>query len=114
MLFFILTVGKYINMLNYRRSTQGMQGKGDYHGRGRLNTQEADRWQNKCSNADSPVIPSTHLETSNVEHAHHTSVEATEKPASYPHGRGEGESVPPDLDSNDSQAQVICLIFIPL
>nr|XP_015882618.2 protein MODIFIER OF SNC1 1 [Ziziphus jujuba var. spinosa] len=88
-----------------RRSTQGMQGKGDYHGRGRLNTQEADRWQNKSSNADSPVIPSTHLETSNVEHAHHTSVEATEKPASYPHGRGEGESVPPDLDSNDSQAQ---------
>lgn len=91
-----------------------MQGKGDYHGRGRLNTQEVDSWQKRSLIVDSPaVISATHLETSNAVHAHHASAGATKKPGSHSHGRGEGESVPPVFDPNDSHAQVINLIFIP-
>lgn len=103
-------------MMKYRRSTNSTQSRGDHHGRGRFITQEVEGWQKKPSVSEpSAVVSAVHLETSNIHvHDHHRSTEATENLESLPHGKLEGESVPPMFDQSDDQAQVYTLICMPI
>ncbi|CAL2261389.1 unnamed protein product [Prunus armeniaca] len=90
-----------------RRSNQGMHGRSDHRGRGRLNNQEGEGWWKKSLVSEpTTVVSSAHLETPNVHLQDHlATMEATEKSGSYPQGRYEEESATPLLDPNDSEAQ---------
>ncbi|XP_061952724.1 protein MODIFIER OF SNC1 1-like isoform X1 [Populus nigra] len=95
-----------IGTASSRRSTHGMHGRLDHHGKGRFSTQEAEGWRRRSHVADLPsVLPSSHFESSNVHRQDHSPAEATEKSGSYHQGKDDGESVLPHPDPSDSQVQ---------
>lgn len=100
------------NVQFHRRSTHGMHGRPDHHGKGRFSTQEAEGWRRRSHVADLPsVLSSSHFESSNVHRQDHNPTEATEKSGSYHQGKDDGESVLPHPDPSDSQVQVIYIYF---
>ncbi|KAJ6672335.1 PROTEIN MODIFIER OF SNC1 1 [Salix viminalis] len=90
---------------NSRRSTQGMHGRSDHHGKGRFITQEADGWRRRSQVADSPSVLSSHFGSSNVYRQDHGSADATEKSGFCHQGKYDGETVPPQPDPSDSPTQ---------
>uniref|UniRef100_A0A6M2F9A6 BAT2 N-terminal domain-containing protein n=1 Tax=Populus davidiana TaxID=266767 RepID=A0A6M2F9A6_9ROSI len=93
-----------IGTASSRRSTHGMHGRPDHHGKGRFSTQEAEGWRRRSHVADLPsVLSSSHFESSNVHRQDHNPTEATEKSGSYHQGKDDGESVLPHSDPSDSQ-----------
>ncbi|XP_024025321.1 protein MODIFIER OF SNC1 1 [Morus notabilis] len=90
-----------------RRSTHGMQSRGDHYGRGRLKTQEAEGWQKKPSIPEpTAAVSAVHSETSILHlHDHHGSTEATDNLGSHSHGKLEGQSVSPMFEQSDNHAQ---------
>lgn len=102
-------------MLKYRRSTHGMQSRGDHYGRGRFKTQEAEGWQKKPTVPEpTAVVLAVHSETSILHlHDHHGSTEATGNLGSHSHGKLEGQSVSPMSEQSDNHAQVYILICMP-
>ncbi|KAF9671625.1 hypothetical protein SADUNF_Sadunf12G0067100 [Salix dunnii] len=90
---------------SFRRSTQGMHGRSDHHGKGRFITQEADGWRRRSQVADSPSVLSSHFGSSNVYRQDHGSAEATEKSGFCHQGKYDGGSVPPQPDPIDSLTQ---------
>lgn len=106
---------KYIDLLIYRRPTHGVHGKSDNRGRGRFNNQEGDGWGKKSLVSE----PTSVVSTANVKvhsndrvHDNIASMEAIEKPGSYPQARREDDLLTPMADPNDSEAQVICVLFL--
>ncbi|XP_004298966.1 PREDICTED: protein MODIFIER OF SNC1 1 [Fragaria vesca subsp. vesca] len=91
-----------------RRPTHGVHGKSDNRGRGRFNNQEGDGWGKKSLVSE----PTSVVSTANVKvhsndrvHDNIASMEAIEKPGSYPQARLEDDSLTPMADPNDSEAQ---------
>lgn len=97
----------------HRRSTQGMHGRTDHHGKGRYNPQEGDGWRKK--HVDSSVTSDVYSESSsNVHMQDHALMEATEKSLSSSQVKNGGDSATSEFDPNDSQAQVVNVIFMPI
>lgn len=90
-----------------------MHGRTDHRGKGRVVAQEADGWRKRSQVTGLPSeVSSLHFETSSVVHGQdQTPAEVTEKSGSYPRGKDDGGSMPPNSEPSDSQAQVIFFVY---
>ena len=114
-MYLVYQMTEYIDLLIYRRPTHGMHGRSDNRGRGRYNNQEGDGWGKKSFvSKPTSAVSNTNVKVHSNDHVHDNiaSMEAIEKPGSYPQGRREDDSLTPMFDPNDSEAQVIYISFL--